>query len=106
MRLDSYKQYGKRLSTVDSDDKTVTATFEDGSQESGNLLIGTEGAHSRVREYLLGKESSELISSSIVASATLSCFPEQQVNALRNLHPRYCIALHPDGYFTWFGSKL
>jgi 2-polyprenyl-6-methoxyphenol hydroxylase-like FAD-dependent oxidoreductase len=83
----------------------VTATFEDGSQESGNLLIGTEGAHSRVREYLLGKERAALIPSRIVASVTISHLPEQQVNALRNMHPRYCIAFHPDGYFTWFGSK-
>jgi 2-polyprenyl-6-methoxyphenol hydroxylase-like FAD-dependent oxidoreductase len=98
-------QYGKRLTTIDSDGKTVTVTFEDGSQEIGNLLIGTDGAHSRVREYLLGKEKAALISSPIVASATISRLPEQVVGTLRELHPRYCIAFHPDGYFNWVGSK-
>lgn len=83
----------------------MTATFEDGSQETGKLLIGTEGAHSRVREYLLGKEKAALIPSRIVASATVSRLPEQEANALRSLHPRYCIAFHPDGYFNWLGSK-
>ncbi|CRG85571.1 hypothetical protein PISL3812_02618 [Talaromyces islandicus] len=96
-------QYGKRLTMVDSDNKTVTAVFEDSSQATGNLLIGTEGAHSRVREYLLGKERAAVIPSRIVASATVSRLPEREVSALRKLHPRYCIAIHPDGYFNWLG---
>lgn len=83
----------------------MTVTFEDGSKETGNLLIGTDGAHSRVREYLLGKEKAALVPSPIVASATISRLPEQVVGTLRGLHPRYCIAFHPDGYFNWVGSK-
>jgi 2-polyprenyl-6-methoxyphenol hydroxylase-like FAD-dependent oxidoreductase len=84
----------------------VTATFEDGSQETGNLLIGTEGAHSRVREYLVGREKAALIPTSIVATATVTRLPEQAVKIIRKVHPRYCCGFHPDGNFTWFSSKL
>jgi hypothetical protein len=83
----------------------VTATFKDGSQETRNLLIGIEGAYSRVHEYLLGKEWTTLILSCIVALAIVSRLLEQEINALRNLHPRYCIVFYSDRYFIWLGSK-
>ncbi|KKA16498.1 hypothetical protein T310_9902, partial [Rasamsonia emersonii CBS 393.64] len=97
-------QYGKRLVGVESDSKTATAIFEDGTRATGRLLIGTEGAHSRVREYLLG-EKGALHPSPIVATATVMRLPEDVVRSVRELHPRYCIAFHPDGYFMWLGSK-
>jgi 2-polyprenyl-6-methoxyphenol hydroxylase-like FAD-dependent oxidoreductase len=90
---------------IESDGKTVAVKFEDGSEEKGRLLIGAEGAHSRVREYLLGKESAALSPSPIVATVTITTFPEEIAQNARLLHPRYWIALHPDGYFQWFGSK-
>ncbi|KAF2192840.1 FAD/NAD(P)-binding domain-containing protein [Zopfia rhizophila CBS 207.26] len=96
-------QYSKRLINVESDGTTVTATFEDGSSESGTLLIGAEGAHSQVREYLMGKEKAALLPSPIVASATITHLPKEAALALRKLHSRHCIAFHPDGYFSWHG---
>lgn len=58
-------QYGKKLSTIshnpnDNGEPTVTATFEDGSSATGNLLVGADGARSKVREYLLGPEKTAL----------------------------------------------
>ncbi|KAL1967229.1 hypothetical protein VTN77DRAFT_3520 [Rasamsonia byssochlamydoides] len=96
-------QYGKRLVGVESDSKTATAIFEDGTRATGRLLIGAEGAHSRVREYLLGKEKAALLPSPLVATATVMRLPEDVVRSVRALHPRYCIAFHPDGYFVWLG---
>lgn len=45
---------GKRLSRLQDDGKQVTAWFEDGTLASGDLLIGADGAHSLVRQYVLG----------------------------------------------------
>ncbi|CAD6593135.1 MAG: hypothetical protein ASARMPREDX12_006858 [Alectoria sarmentosa] len=58
-------QYGKKLSAIsqtpnDKGEPTVTATFEDGSSATGNLLVGADGAKSKVREYLLGSEKAAL----------------------------------------------
>lgn len=33
---------------------SITITFDDGTQATGNLLVGAEGAHSPTREYLVG----------------------------------------------------
>ncbi|MBU8709033.1 FAD-dependent monooxygenase [Bacillus subtilis] len=44
--------YGKRLMNVKEDRTSVIALFEDGTQETGTLLIGADGIHSRTRQYL------------------------------------------------------
>lgn len=69
-------------------------------------MIGAEGAHSKVREILVGKEEAALKPSSIVASAVNTRLTKQAALDIRNLHPRYSITLHPNGYFTWQGSML
>ncbi|KAK7052878.1 hypothetical protein VNI00_004198 [Paramarasmius palmivorus] len=37
-----FEKYGKRLVGIETNGKIVTATFEDGTQEQGGLLIGAE----------------------------------------------------------------
>lgn len=49
-------RYGKRVTSISSDGKVATASFEDGATEFGDLLIGCDSAHSVVREVLLGPE--------------------------------------------------
>jgi 6-hydroxynicotinate 3-monooxygenase len=46
----------RRLVDLEQDDQGVTAVFEDGSCERGDVLIGADGLHSRVRELLFGSE--------------------------------------------------
>jgi salicylate hydroxylase len=47
---------GRRLVDVEQDEKGVTAHFEDGTSERGDLLIGADGIHSQVRERVFGEE--------------------------------------------------
>ena len=47
---------GRRLVDVEQDETGVTARFEDGTSERGDLLIGADGIHSQVRERLFGAE--------------------------------------------------
>jgi len=47
---------GRRLVDVEQDEIGVTARFEDGTSERGDLLIGADGIHSQVRERLFGEE--------------------------------------------------
>ncbi|MFC4111216.1 FAD-dependent oxidoreductase [Nonomuraea zeae] len=44
--------YGKRLVSYDDRGTEVVATFEDGTQASGDLLIACDGVHSRTRKIL------------------------------------------------------
>ncbi|MEU0882595.1 NAD(P)/FAD-dependent oxidoreductase [Lentzea sp. NPDC005914] len=45
-------EYGKRLVDVENHENGVTATFADGSTESGDVLIGADGIRSRVRTII------------------------------------------------------
>lgn len=46
---------GMKLTEVHDDGATVTATFEDGSTATADMLIGADGSHSIVRNYILGR---------------------------------------------------
>ena len=101
-------QFGKRIKAVESDRKSATATFEDGTSETGDLIIGAEGAHSVVREYLVGLETANLSPSHIVATATIVQLPKASVEKFRQYCPnnRMFILFHPNGTFTWLGSEF
>lgn len=45
-------KWGKRLVGVSQESDSVAATFEDGSEISGDLLIGCDGVHSRTRRLI------------------------------------------------------
>jgi 2-polyprenyl-6-methoxyphenol hydroxylase-like FAD-dependent oxidoreductase len=47
---------GRRLVDIEQDESGVTAHFQDGASERGDLLIGADGIHSRVRTWLFGEE--------------------------------------------------
>jgi 2-polyprenyl-6-methoxyphenol hydroxylase-like FAD-dependent oxidoreductase len=83
----------------------ATAIFEDGTREVGNLLIGAEGAHSKVRSFLLGPERSALQMAPIISSVALAKLPAEAALRFRDMHPRFMIILHPNGSFAWIGGK-
>lgn len=101
-------QYGKRIKSVTSDGKVATASFEDGTSETGDLIIGAEGAHSVVREYLLGSGAAALVPNHIVATISIVQLPRESVEKFREYCPknRMFMLFHPDGNFTWLGSKV
>lgn len=45
-------EYGKRLAEAERTATGVCATFEDGSHAEGDLLVGADGLHSRVRRII------------------------------------------------------
>ncbi|MCA8114644.1 FAD-dependent monooxygenase [Burkholderia cepacia] len=51
--------WGKRLAGLDPAGDAIRLTFEDGSSETADLVIGADGLRSRVREALRGFEAPE-----------------------------------------------
>lgn len=73
--------------------------------ETGNLVIGAEGAHSVVREYLFGKEKSKLEGTPIVATLAVARLSAEAIARYQNYGSRMMLMFHPSGYFSWIGSK-
>ncbi len=52
---------GYAFTSADQDQDTVTAHFENGMDASGHALIGCDGIHSAVRQYLYGADKPEFL---------------------------------------------
>lgn len=94
---------GKRLVDVEysKDGRRVTAKFADGAEDTGCLLIGSDGPHSTVRTLLVGAENSK---TTPIDYATLMCYsklPREFALAFRSApyHPTFQCILHPSGSF-------
>lgn len=48
---------GRKLKTIEQDGTHVTLTFEDGSRNVADAVIGADGVHSLIRDYVVGPES-------------------------------------------------
>ena len=100
------KQWNRCPCRIQEDGQSVTVHFEDGTRETGDLLIGAEGAHSLTREYLLGKDAAQLLPLDYVASYALTTLGKESTLALRRLHPRYTAQVHPDGVYAFIAGRL
>lgn len=86
-----------------ADETKVAARFADGTEDTGSLLVASDGTPSTVRELLVGAEKAKVTSTDF---ATTMCFRKhsrERVLFLRStpFHPLYQVARHPNGYFGW-----
>jgi 2-polyprenyl-6-methoxyphenol hydroxylase-like FAD-dependent oxidoreductase len=88
------------------DNGQVTAIFEDGSKASGCMLVGCDGAKSRVRELLLG-EKAKLTDALVKMVNFTSTYTAEQALHVRSLHPIFKIAVYEGtGEVFFISSKL
>ena len=102
-------RFNKRLTniTYSDDGRLVTAHFEDGTSSTGRILIGADGARSVVRKLVVkaGPEAAESRRLPICATFIHARYTAEQAVALRKHHPLYLAAIHPRGYFSFFGMQ-
>ena len=100
-------RFGKSIVDVkySEDGSVITACFQDGSEDTGSVLIGTDGPHSTVRTLLVGPEKALVIPINFASTMCFSKHPRDKALFLRSEphHPLFQCAPHPYGCFAWLG---
>jgi 2-polyprenyl-6-methoxyphenol hydroxylase-like FAD-dependent oxidoreductase len=97
--------YGKTLCAISysSDGERATASFNDGSSISANLIVGTDGARSTLRRLVLGPKSGAIRRLPFSATFVQARFPAGKARFLRTFHPLYIAGINPEGFFSLLG---
>lgn len=70
--------------------------FDDGTKASGNMAIGCDGSHSRVREFLVGPELARPVETGhTLINYAASGYTREQALKLREYHPILKLGFHP-----------
>ena len=94
--------------TIDqsSDGASVTAIFEDGTEATGNILIGVDGGKSKVREYLLGPEKAEVQQLPLLGCQCISTLPADLAQKFRSqTNGPSLLGTHPLGICSFMSSE-
>jgi 2-polyprenyl-6-methoxyphenol hydroxylase-like FAD-dependent oxidoreductase len=91
-------EYSKRLQKIETKEGVVTAYFEDGTSAIGSVLIGCDGGHSKVREYVVGIDAAKGFDTGYTMINTWKTLPAKTALDIRQKHPIISQAQHPDGY--------
>lgn len=75
----------------------VTANFRDGTSDTGDLIIGCDGSHSKVREFLVGFQAAQLQPVDLtMINFPVGNYTADEARLLQTLHPVFKIAAHPE----------
>ncbi|KAF8853187.1 FAD/NAD(P)-binding domain-containing protein [Acephala macrosclerotiorum] len=97
-------RYGMTFTSVEYVDDGIVAKFEVGGEEEsigGDLVIGTDGTRSAVREALLGAEKAKRTVCDLELYTTVAKYADPEVaKRVRSLDRQVAFGYHPDGMFN------
>ncbi|KAI1455123.1 putative monooxygenase [Annulohypoxylon moriforme] len=98
-------QWGKELVKIEEDVDKVLVHFKDGSQATGDILVGADGVHSTVREHVLRRPNKETLNAipatMVIGETTLS--GEAFERQLSLGHSCYVTGAADANYFLFVG---
>ncbi|KAH8730798.1 hypothetical protein GQ44DRAFT_812205 [Phaeosphaeriaceae sp. PMI808] len=93
-------RYGKRFSRYAVvENGGVKVFFEDGSIDEGDMVVGIDGAMSKVRQCLLGRKADMDVLPFALMNFNASYTVDQARFIKDRLHPLVDIAIHPAGHY-------
>ncbi|KAF2101265.1 FAD/NAD(P)-binding domain-containing protein [Rhizodiscina lignyota] len=92
-------KYGKKLTDITTDDSGVTAHFEDGTSETGNVVIGADGGASRVRRWLLGEVADQEVMPYAFMNFPFTLPAEKAVWLDKEMNPNVDASAHPKNMY-------
>ena len=100
-------QYGKEFVEAVEEGEQVVAVFADGTRVVGDVLVGCDGARSRVREVLCGEEAARVTTVPVSMINFTQMYTAEQALHVRSLNPLFVTSIHPDlRVMFWLSSRL
>ncbi|KAF2665532.1 putative monooxygenase [Microthyrium microscopicum] len=92
-------QYGKKLLDISVEGDMVIAYFDDGSKETGNVIIGADGGNSQVRKWLLGDAAAQEVLPYAFMNFAFSLPADKAKWADSVMNPNVDVATHPKNMY-------
>jgi hypothetical protein len=100
-------QYGKTFVGAEVKGEKVEVTFTDGSKVTGDVLVGSDGAKSRVRAVLCGEEAAKLTNVPVSMFNFPYKFDAELARKIRDMNELFITSIHPDhGTMFWLSSTF
>jgi hypothetical protein len=93
-------KFGKRISDIKTTSDGVTAHFEDGTSETGSVLIGADGGSSWVRRWMLGDAGEPEVLPYTFLNFSVHYTREQALKMGKMIHPIVDVASHPKSMYA------
>lgn len=100
-------QFRKRVVAIESDRSTAKVTFDDGTVESGNLVIGADGSRSKVRQFLVGEEEGKPMDTGMtMINFAAKGYTAEQARLMRKYHPVATCCYDPEVHGIFLMTSL
>lgn len=98
-------RYGKTFVGAEVRGKKVEVRFADGEVVQGDVLVGSDGAKSRVRSILVGEDAAKLTDVPVSMFNFPSKLPAEIASKIRDMNQLFITSIHPDnGAMFWLSS--
>jgi 2-polyprenyl-6-methoxyphenol hydroxylase-like FAD-dependent oxidoreductase len=92
-------KYGKKLTDITVTETGVTAHFEDGTSETGSVIIGADGGTSQVRRWLLEEKATSEVLPYAFMNFPFTLPAEKALWLDKIMNPNVDVATHPKNMY-------
>ena len=103
-------QYGKEIIDVSpieegEEEGRVSVVFRGGEVVVGDVVVGCDGAKSRIRECICGVQDAALTEIPLYILNFTEKFPAETARRIRQMNSQFIVSFHPDhGTMFWISS--